>query len=254
MVNTNPQQPEPPGKPLFSSVWQLLDAVVLLPVQMMGDIEAPAVMPSEVGPVVPLWVDQERANEMLAPGFILRVASMADVLTRTRPTNGIVVEPGALNAVYIPAEQRESLLPMLVPFPPGARAVWGVLPAEAGALVADLTARASGISGLRRLWMARYQIEDARETVAVVYDYSNEAPGTDERIVAALYEGIEAVCPVYPVQVVRLEDVPDPTILWLTDSVAPVWFAAGEGDEQRRVRRPRMLGGGGRRQGRTRGL
>lgn len=218
-------------RPIFHSVWQLIDSVVLFPVQLTPQGEAPAVMPTPDGPCVPTWVDRDRAEAMLAPGFVLRQTPMTALIRATtlRPETGIVVEPGAANEVVVPGPQRLSLQPLCVPFPPGAQTAWGTLPAEAAPLVEELTAAAARLVPLRRLWAARFRVEDAREQVAVVYDTGPDTgpagadPETDDLVVKALYEHIARVAPAYPVQTISVSDLPEGTREWLLDSVPPIY-------------------------------
>lgn len=213
---------------LFASVWQLLDAVVLMPVQLTPLGEAPAVMPTQAGPCVPTWVDLPRAQAMLAPGFVLRQAPMADIVSNPhlRPETGIVVEPGAPNAVFVPGEQRLAMVPLTVPFPEGARTAWGDLPDQARPLLEELQASAARITPLRTLWLARFRVEDARERVAVVYETAAADAETDQLIVSALHEAVARVAPAYPVQTVAVSDLPEGTREWVQESVPPAYANA----------------------------
>ena len=206
-------------EPLFASVWQLLDSVVLVAVQPTSQGDATAVMPTENGPCVPTWVDKDRADAMLAPGFVLRQAPMVDLIRDLGEKNGSLVEPGAPNAVFVPADQRPSLRALCVPFPDGARTAWGAAPPETEPLRIELARRAARMTPIGALWVARFQVEDARERVAVVYETREVDEETDNLIVAALHEGLATINPPYPVQIVALSDLPEPTAQWLIDNV-----------------------------------
>lgn len=210
---------------LFTSVWQMLDSAVLVAVRVEGDVEAPAVVPTPHGPCVPAWLDRERAAAMLPPGFVLRQTLM-DVLVRTstlRAETGIIIEPGSATSVVVPGAERLALIPMTVPFPPGAETSWGDLPEGALPLLRALTSKAPAVEGLQRMWLARFQVEDAREQVAVVYEVDDQRPAADVEAVDALQAAIAALDPAYPVRTLALTDLPDGPRQWLEDSVPPAW-------------------------------
>jgi hypothetical protein len=150
---------------------------------------------------------------------------MTDVVLSTVLTSqtGIIVEPDTPRAVLIPAEQRLALQPLAVPFPPGARTSWGDLPADAAPLRDELQACAERLTPLRRLWMARFRVEDARERAAVVYETDGGDAEGDALVVEALTAGTARVGPPFPVQTIGLADLPEGTREWLLDSVPTVW-------------------------------
>lgn len=213
---------------IFDSVWQLVDSTVLFPVKLVPEGESPALMDAPEGEAVPAWVIQSRAGGMLPAGFILRQAPMATLLERLPDGVGIVIEPGSPHGIYIPADQRAALSLLCVPFPHGARVVWGTVPDEARPFADALRARASGLAQLSALWLARFRVEDAHEKLACVYAGDEDQ---DAATVRALYEVAERMQPPLPVQVVAITDMPGPTRVWLVDEMPPLYMRAPDGRE-----------------------
>ncbi len=214
---------------VFESIWQLLDANVLFPITQTPDGDSPALMETPDGDVAPAWVFQERAAGMLPEGFQLRQAPLALLIERLPDGTGIAIEPGSPHGVYIPADQRGALLLLTAPFPEGARVQWGEIPPDAEPFAAALREQAQSLPAVSGLWLARFQVEDAREKLACVYAGDD---GHDTDTVDALHAVAEAVQPPLPVQIIAITDVPGPTRTWLVDEVAPLFLRSGPADKE----------------------
>jgi hypothetical protein len=214
---------------VFDSVWQLVDATVLFPIRPTPQGDSPALMAVPDGDAIPTWVIQARAEGMLPDGFQLRQVPLAVLLERLPDGTGIVIEPGSPHGVYIPADQTRALLMLAVPFPHGARVQWGPIPDEAQPFADALRSRAETLPQLAALWLARFQVEDAREKLACIYAGDEEH---DADTVAALNAVADAVRPPLPVQIVAVTDVPGPTRTWLVDEVPALFLRrAGTGTD-----------------------
>jgi hypothetical protein len=209
---------------VFESIWQLVDATVLFAITPTDDGDSPALMDTPDGDVMPAWVIQPRAEGMLPQGFELRQAPLALLLERLPDGTGIAIEPGSPHGVYIPADQRSDLLTLAAPFPPGARVQWGELPAQAQPFADALRERVPALPHVSALWLARFQVEDAREKLACVYagDEDHDAATVD-----AFHDVAEAVQPPLAVQIIAITDVPGPTRSWLVDEVTPLFLRSG---------------------------
>jgi hypothetical protein len=203
---------------LFDSIWQLVDAHVLFPVRVTAEGEAPALMQTPEGEAVPTWVIQVRAEGMRPDGFVLRQTPLAELIRKLQPEAGIVIEPASPQSIYISPEARRDLVRFTVPFPDGARTAWGELDETSAPLVRALRTRVeAGIDGLVSLRAARFQVEDARSKIALVYEATNQR---DRLVNDALRAVVAKVRPAEPVQIISMADVPAPTINWL-EAVVP---------------------------------
>ena len=206
--------------PLFESVWQLVDSNLIFPVKLIPGHEAPALVDGPDGEVVPVFLNRAHAENGLPAGWVLRQAPMYDLLRDLPPHAGIGIEMGAPNSIYIPADQRPILAPMSVPFPHGASISWGDIPPDKQGLAEAFRDRARTLPYLSALYVAQFQVEDARAKIACLYAGEEEH---QQDIVDAMLDVLRERDEPMGVQIIGITDVPMPTRTWLVENMEPLF-------------------------------
>jgi hypothetical protein len=138
----------------------------------------------------------------------------------------IWVDPGTSKWLRIDPATVESLRRDVGSFPLTAKSAWGQFPESAAthSLAEALRQAASKASWVTGLWMAAFQVEDAPQEGAVVYDAA-ASPESDESIVSTISDvlgqvlGDRSPAGLDGIQVLAISDLPESAASWLVDNV-----------------------------------
>lgn len=112
-----------------------------------------------------------------------------------------------------------------LPFPAGALIQVKASADSQPRFLAAAWPRLEQITALRRLYLTRYQVEDAREKMLAVYAY-DQAEGVDGAINNALISAAAEISLADPMQIIWLDDVPEDFRATVLADVAPCYVRA----------------------------
>lgn len=208
-------------------IFRIADTTVLIGVRPTD--RGPELMYADAGDTVcaVAYTDPDEIRRDLPDGYRLFQITVPDLLRRLHPACGLLIGPRAASPLLVMPYEREAVLAAGLPFPAGApiRLLQGADPQPA--LLAAALPRIESAGGVRRIYLTRYQVADAREKVLVVYEHDDAAEGTDAAAADAFMAAAADVALADPMQVIALADVPEPFHGMLLAGVPPAYVRPG---------------------------
>lgn len=161
------------------------------------------------------YTDPAEIRRDLPDDYRLFQITVPELLAQLPPVCGLVINPRAASPVFVAAAERDAVIGAGQPFPAGApiRIKQGG-DRQPGLLAAALP-RIEAVRGVRRVYLTRYQVADAREKVLVAYDNDLDGDGgtgsggTDSAAADAFMAAAAEVELADAMQIVALDDIPE---------------------------------------------
>ncbi|MEU3463151.1 hypothetical protein ABZ721_24815 [Streptomyces sp. NPDC006733] len=221
------EQPDPNGGPIEVSplLYRLADSIVLIGVRT-GD-RGPEPLYTDVSGTLcaVAYTDPDEIRRDLPDGYRLFQITVPELLAQLPPAAGLIVNPRAASPIHVAADERDVVIAAGRPFPAGA---FIKVKASADAqprLLAAVLPRLAALPAVRRLFLTRYRVADAREKILAVYEVDG-TPGADEAAADAVTAAAAEIALADPMQVVALGDVPEELRAVVLADVDPAWVRA----------------------------
>jgi hypothetical protein len=210
-------------------VFRIADSSVLIAVKATD--RGPELMYTEVGDTLcaVAYTDPEEIRQDLPEGYRLFQITVPELLRRLHPECGLLIGPRAASPLMVMPYERAAVLAASLPFPAGAPIRLKKHGAPHRALMKAVLPRLEDVAGLLRVYLTRYQVADAREKLLVVYENDPEVAGegADAAAADAFVDAAAEIGLADPMQVVALDDVPEPFRGMLLDDVPPAYVRPG---------------------------
>lgn len=215
---TEPARPRPEISPL---VFRIADSTVLIGVRETE--RGPEPLFTDVGgePCAVAYTDPEEIRRDLPDGYRLYQIPVPLFLAELPPGCGLVINPRAASPIHVAADEREIVLAASLPFPSGAFITVKQGGDAQPALLAAALPRIE-VTSVRRVYVTRYRVADAREKVLVVYE-TDPVPGADAVAADAFTAAAAETGLADPMQVVALPDVPETFREMILQDVPPAY-------------------------------
>jgi hypothetical protein len=228
-------------------IFRIADSNVLIGVKPTD--RGPELMYADVGDTVcaVAYTDPEEIRRELPEGYRLFQITVPELLKRLHPACGLVIGPRAASPLLVMPYEREAVIAAGLPFPAGAPIRLKQGGDRQPTLVRAALPRVESAAGVLRVFLTRYQVADAREKVLVVYEHDAAAESADGAAADAFMEAAAEIGLADPMQIVALDDVPEPFHGMLLADVPPVYVRpamAGRLDEAEVPRGRQPLGDG----------
>jgi hypothetical protein len=207
-------------------IFRIADSIVLIGVKPTD--RGPELMYTEAGDTVcaVAYTDPAEIRRDLPDGYRLFQITVPELLQRVHPACGLLIGPHAVPPLLVMPYEREAVLAASLPFPPGAPIRLKKRGDRQPALLAAALPRIAAMPAVRRVYLTRYQVADAREKVLVVYDHEVAAEGADGDAADAFIAAAAEIDLADPMQIVALADVPEPFHGMLLANVPPAYVRA----------------------------
>jgi hypothetical protein len=215
--------PLPDGTPVEVTplIFRLADSTVLIGVRATDRGPQPLVTDVAGQPCAVAYTDPEELRRDLPDGYHLYQIPVPLLLNQLPPGCGLVINPQAASPLYIAADERQTVLAASVPFPADAFIKIKAGGDQQPALLAAVLPRID-VTPVRRVFITRYQVADAREKVLVAYE-TDPVPGADDLAADAFMSAAADTRLSDPMQIVALADIPEPFRHIILDDVAPAY-------------------------------
>ncbi|MEE4544879.1 hypothetical protein V2S66_23300 [Streptomyces sp. V4-01] len=202
-------------------VFRIADSTVLIGVRTTE--RGPEPLFTDVGgePCAVAYTDPEEISGDLPEGYRLFQIPVPLLLTQLPPGCGLLINPRAASPLLVAAAERDIVLAASVPFPSGAFIAIKSGGDEQPRLLAAALPRIE-FTAVRRVYVTRYRVADAREKVLVVYE-TDPAPGADSLAADGFAAAAAETGLADPMQVVALADVPETFRAILLADVPPAY-------------------------------
>ncbi|MEW2522303.1 enhanced serine sensitivity protein SseB C-terminal domain-containing protein [Actinacidiphila alni] len=207
-------------------VFRIADSNVLIGVRSTE--RGPEPLFTDVGgePCAVAYTDPEEIRRDLPEDYRLFQITVPELLMRLPVQCGLVIDPRAASPLYVAAAERDAVIAAGQPFPAGAPVRIKQGGDRQPALVAAALPRVAAVGGVRRVYLTRYQVADAREKVLVAYEADAEPAGTDAAAADAFMAAAAEVELADAMQVVALDDIPEELRRIVLEDVPPVYVRA----------------------------
>jgi hypothetical protein len=207
-------------------IFRIADSNVLIGVKPTD--RGPELMYADAGDTVcaVAYTDPEEIRRDLPDGYRLFQITVPDLLRRLHPACGLLIGPRAASPLLVMPYEREAVIAAGLPFPPGAPIRLNYGGDRQPALLASALPRIESAGGVRRIYLTRYQVADARERLLVVYEHDTAVEGADAVAADAFMAAAADVRLADPMRIVALADVPEPFHGMLTADVPPAYVHA----------------------------
>lgn len=208
-------------------VFRIADSNVLIGVRSTE--RGPEPLFTEVGgePCAVAYTDAEEIRRDLPEGYRVFQITVPELLVRLPVLCGLVINPRAASPVYVAAEERDAVIAAGQPFPAGAPIRIKQGGDRQPALLAAALPRIEAVGGVRRAYLTRYQVADAREKILVAYVADGVPEGTDAAAADAFMAAAAEVGLADAMQIVALDDIPE-ELRRLVLSQVPPCYVRGE--------------------------
>lgn len=208
-------------------VFRIADSNVLIGVRSTE--RGPEPLFTEVGgePCAVAYTDAEEIRRDLPEGYRVFQITVPELLVRLPVLCGLVINPRAASPVYVAAEERDAVIAAGQPFPAGAPIRVKQGGDRQPALLAAALPRIEAVGGVRRAYLTRYQVADAREKILVAYVADGVPEGTDAAAADAFMAAAAEVGLADAMQIVALDDIPE-ELRRLVLSQVPPCYVRGE--------------------------
>jgi hypothetical protein len=152
------------------------------------------------------YSDPAEIGSGLPAGYRLFRIPVPLLLTQLPPGCGLVIDPRAASPLHVAADERDLVLAASAPFPSGAAIAIATGADRQPRLLAAALPRIE-FTAVRRVYVTRYRVADAREKVLVVHE-TDPVPGAGTLAADAFAAAAAEVGLADPVRVVALADVP----------------------------------------------
>jgi hypothetical protein len=202
-------------------VFRIADSTVLIGVRTTE--RGPEPLFTDVGgePCAVAYTDPEEIRSDLPEGYRLFQIPVPLLLTQLPPGCGLVINPRAASPLLVAAAERDIVLAASVPFPSGAFIAIKSGGDDQPRLLAAALPRIE-FTAVRRVYLTRYRVADAREKVLVVYE-TDPVPGADSLAADGFAAAAAETGLADPMQVVALADVPETFRAILLADVPPAY-------------------------------
>ncbi|HEY5836889.1 hypothetical protein [Streptomyces sp.] len=213
-------QAQPPVE-VSPLIFRIADSTVLIGVRAGERGPEPLFTDVSGEPCAVAYTDPEEIRRDLPEGYRLHQIPVPLLLSQLPPGCGLIIDPRAASPLHVGAHEREIVLAASLPFPPGAfiRIKSGGDPQPA--LLASALPRIE-VTAVRRVYVTRYRVADAREKVLVVYE-TDPVPGADDLAADAFMAAAADTALADPMQVLALDDVPDTFRRMILADVPPAY-------------------------------
>jgi hypothetical protein len=217
---------EDPALPVSALVFRIADSNVLIGVRPTD--RGPEPLFTDVGgePCAVAYTDPAEIRRDLPDGYRLFQITVPELLMRLPVTCGLVIDPRAASPVYVAAGERDAVIAAGQPFPAGAPVRIKQGGDRQPALLAAALPRVEAAGGVRRVFLTRYQVADAREKVLVAYEVDAEPAGTDAVAAEAFMAAAAQVELPDAMQIVALDDIPEELRRIVLSQVPPCYVRA----------------------------
>ncbi|MYS22338.1 SseB protein C-terminal domain-containing protein [Streptomyces sp. DvalAA-14] len=233
-MNQEPDRP-PPDAPDSSEslemavnplIFRIADSNVLIGVQPTD--RGPELMYTDTGDQLcaVAYTDPEEIRRDLPGGYRLFQITVPELLQRLAPGCGLVVNPRAASPLVVMPWERDAVIAAGRPFPAGAPVRIKQGGDHQPDLIAAARPRVEALSGVRAVYLTRYQVADAREKILVAYDHDPAAPGADTAAAEAFVAAAAQIGLPDPMQIVALHDIPDELRRIVLADVPPCYVRA----------------------------
>lgn len=211
-------------------VFRIADSTVLIGVKPTG--RGPELMYADVGDTVcaVAYTDPEEIRRDLPDGYRLFQITVPELLRRLHPACGLLIGPRAASPLMVMPYERDAVMAASLPFPAGAPIRIKKHGVPQRALMKAAQRRIDAAEGVLRVYLTRYQVADAREKLLVVYENDQGVEGADTVAADAFIDAAAEIGLADPMQVVALDDVPEPFHGMLLEDVPPAYVRAGLDD------------------------
>lgn len=215
---TDPARPLTEITPL---VFRLADSTVLIGVRDTDRGPEPLCTEVSGEPCAVAYTDPEEIRRDLPDGYRLYQIPVPLLLAELPPGSGLIIDPRAKSPLYVAADEREVVLAASVPFPAGAFIRIKSGADDQPALLAAALPRIE-VTPVRRVYLTRYRVADAREKLLVAYE-TDPVPGADDLAADAFMTAAADTGLADPMQIVALDDIPAAFRQMLLDDVPPAY-------------------------------
>lgn len=208
------------------TMYRLADSIVHLIVAPTPDGPQPMVRELDGTSYAIGYVQEKGALRDLPDGAEIFRIQVGDLVGQLPEGIGLWLDPEGIAPVLIPAADREAIARAAQPFPPGAQVRLGEAVNAPAEFVAALRRHAQHVPPLRRVFLARYQVADAREKLLAVHETDGGA-ADDVAATGAVLTAAEEANLDLPMQVLPLAEVPAESREWLVASISPRYERVG---------------------------
>jgi hypothetical protein len=211
-------------------VFRIADSIVLIGVKPTD--RGPELMYTDVGDTVcaVAYTDPEEIRRDLPDGYRLFQITVPELLKRLHPACGLLIGPRAASPLMVMPYERDAVMAASLPFPAGAPIRIKKRGVPQRPLLKAALRRIEASEGVLRVYLTRYQVADAREKLLVVYENDRGVEGADAIAADAFIDAAAEIGLTDPMQVVALDDVPEPFHDMLLEDVPPAYVRAGLDD------------------------
>lgn len=199
-----------PQQPIEVSplIYRLADSVVLIGVRT-GD-RGPEPLYTDVSGALcaVAYTDPEEIRRDLPEGYRLFQITVPELLAQLPPAAGLIIDPRAASPIHVAAEERDVVIAAGLPFPAGAYIKVKASADPQPRLLAAALPRIEALAAVRRLYVTRYRVADAREKILVLYEV-DAVPGADDAAADAVMAAAADIALADPMQIVALGEVPE---------------------------------------------
>jgi hypothetical protein len=233
-VNQEPDQPpaDAPDSPeslemaVNPLIFRIADSNVLIGVKSTD--RGPELMYTDTGDQVcaVAYTDPEEIRRDLPDGYRLFQITVPELLQRLAPVCGLVINPRATSPLVVMPWERDAVIAAGRPFPAGAPVRIKQGGDHRPALLAAALPRIEATSGVRVVYLTRYQVADAREKILIAYDHDPAMPGADTAAADAFIAAATQISLPDPMQIVALHDIPEELRRIVLADVPPCYVRA----------------------------
>jgi hypothetical protein len=202
-------------------IFRIADSTVLIGVRATERGPEPLFTEVSGEPCAVAYTHPEEIRRDLPDGYRLYQIPVPLLLAQLPPGCGLVIDPRAVPPLYVAADERDVVLAASLPFPAGAFIRIKSGADEQPALLAAALPRIE-VTSVRRVYITRYRVADAREKVLVVYE-TDPVPGADDLAADAFIAAAADTRLADPMQVVALDDIPAAFRRMILDDVPPAY-------------------------------